>query len=247
MRPRALGVATLSLFALLLVSTSAFAARPAPVVAPFEQKGPFESITIGPPLPNGTCTMGISADPAWSVDYLLPPDDEYLTLIDPTTCFACPNGSMAINAAHVALQFRATCSQPVTVSIVGAIDQNGCMVPDLDNVLCGPIGYNLNPGATGAFLFNLPIPQGCCITGKAFLSINFIAPGVGCATSTTRPLLLTTDECQPCASWNDWAGGTDELCDVGFPGNPIMYVDGDCCSTTPATPSSWGLLKSLYR
>ena len=160
----------------------------------------------------------------------------------------CPNSSIAVNAAHVALQFPTVCAQPVVISIIGAIDQNGCMVPDPTNVICAPIGYNLNPGAAGTFLFNLPIPAGCCITTKAFLSINFITPGVGCSTSATRPRLITTASCAPCTSWNTWVGGTDDLCvDIGFPGNPIMYADGDCCSTTRAEKASWGQLKSLYR
>jgi len=70
MRPRALGVATLTLLAFLLVSTSAFADRPAPEVTPYEP-GPFESVTPGPPLPNGPCTMGINGAPAFNVNYLL--------------------------------------------------------------------------------------------------------------------------------------------------------------------------------
>lgn len=247
MRPRALGFATLSLFALLLVSTSAFADRPAPEISPYEA-GPFESITPGPPLPNGPCQMGVTGPAAFNVNYLLPPDDAYYTLLDPAGCGVCPNNSIAVNAAHVALQFPVACSQPVTVSIVGAIDDNGCMTPDPNNVLCAPIAYNLAPGAAGSFLFNLPIPEGCCITTKAFLVINFIAPGAGCSTSATRPRLITTASCVPCTSWNIYPGGNDELClTVGFPGNPMMYVDGDCCSTTPAGQKSWGLLKSLYR
>ena len=246
MRPRALGLATLSLFAFLFVSTSAFADRPAPEITPIEP-GPFESITPGPPLPNGPCVMGVTAAPAFIVNYLLPPDDAYYTLIDPAACTTCPNGSIAVNAAHLLLNFQVACTQPVTVSIVGATDENGCMTPDPLNVLCAPIGYNLTPGAAGNFQFNLPIPQGCCITTKAFLVINFVAPGVGCSTASTRPRLITTNGCVDCVSWNIFPGGTDELCAVGFPGNPNMWVDGDCCSTTPAGNASWGQLKSLYR
>jgi hypothetical protein len=235
------------MFAFLLVSTSAFADRPAPEVTSYED-GAFESITPGPPLPNGACAMGVNGAPAFSVNYLLPPDDIYLTLLDPAGCGVCPNNSIAINAAHVALQFPVNCSQPVVVSIVGAVDQGGCWVPDETNVLCPPIGYNLAPGAAGNFIFNLPIPAGCCITTKAFLSINFVAGGVNCSTSATRPRLITTASCTPCTSYNTWTGGTDELCtDVGFPGNPIMYADGDCCSTTETINGSWGQLKSLYR
>jgi hypothetical protein len=192
--------------------------------------------------------MGITAPPAFIVNYLLPPDDAYLTLLDPAGCSGCPNASIAINAAHVFLNFQTACTQPVTVSIVGATDQNGCQVPDELNVLCAPVGYNLTGPSAGNFQFNLPIPAGCCIKTKAFLVINFFAPGAGCATSTTRPRLITTANCVPCTSWNVWAGGTDDLCvDIGFPGNPVMFADGDCCSTTPAVQSSWGSLKNLYR
>jgi hypothetical protein len=243
MRPRLLGLA--ALFAMLFVSTSAFAARPAPEVEVL-LPGPFESITPGPPLPNGACVMGVSEGATFLVNYLLPPDDAYYTALDPANC-ACPNGSIQINAAHVALNFRVVCAQPVTVSIVGSIDNAGCAVPNPDDVLCEPIAYNLAPGATGNFVFNLPIPEGCCITGKAFLVINFIAPGVGCSTSTTRPRLITDATCEGCTSYNIYPGGQDELCGIGFPGNPLMWADGDCCSVTPAGNASWGSVKSMYR
>jgi len=245
MRPRALGF--FSLIAALLVSTAAFADRPTVEVEPIEP-GPFESITPGPPLPNGGCEMGFSLNPAFLVNWLLPPDDGYYTLIDPANC-VCPNGSIAVNAAHLLLNFRTICAQPVTVSIVGAtVDASGCDRPDPLNILCGPIGYNLAPGATGNFQFNLPIPAGCCITSKAFLVINFIAPGTGCSTSTTRPRLITNATCAPCSSYNIYPGGNDDLCvDAGFPGNPLMWVDGDCCATTPAEKATWGMVKNLYR
>ena len=247
MRPRALGLATLSLFALLLVSTSAFADRPAFVAEPLEP-GPFESVTPGPPLPNGPCTMGIVGGATTIINYLLPPSDAYYTLIDPANC-VCPNGSIAVNAAHMLLNFQVACTQPVTVAIVGAVDTGGgCLAPDPTNVLCAAVGYNLTPAAAGNFQFNLPMSQNCCITQKAFLEINFILPGAGCSTSSTRPRLITTSNPLPCTSWNIYPGGFDDLIvDIGFPGNPNMWADGDCCATTPAGNSSWGLLKSLYR
>jgi hypothetical protein len=246
MRPRALGIATLSLFALLIVSTAAFAAKPAFEAEPLAP-GPFESITPGPPLPNGPCTMGVNTGAAFIINYLLPPDDAYYTLIDPANC-SCPNGSIAINAAHLLLNFQAVCAQNVVVTIVPAIDVNGCLQPDPSAPICGPYAYTLAPGATGNFQFNLPIPQGCCITQKAFLGINFIAPGVGCSTAATRPRLITNASCAPCTSWNIYPGGFDDLCvDAGFPGNPLMWADGDCCSTTPAGKQTWGQVKNLYR
>lgn len=248
MRSRALGLATLILGSLLVLSTSAFAAKPPFQAEPIEP-GPWESISPGLPVPNGPCTMGVSTGAAFIVDYIFPPNDAYYTLLDPSNC-TCPNGSIAVIAAHVLLNFRAACAQPVSVSIVPAvIDANGCAQPDPSTVLCGPITYNLAPTAPGNYQFNLPMPAACCITQKAFLVINFLNLAPGCGTAATIPRLITTGSCAPCTSWNIYpAGGPDDLCvDIGFPGNPVMWVDGDCCETTAADRATWGKVKSLYR
>ena len=244
MRPRFYGLA---LIALLCSATAAFADRPAPESTPLEP-GPFESITPGPIQPNGPCVMGQSTGAAVIVNYLLPPNDAYYTLIDPAAC-SCPNASIAVQMAHVFLSYPVACTQPVTVSIVAAIDDgNGCLRPDPANKLCAPLAYNLTVPAAGNYIFNLPMPANCCITSKSFLEINFVAGGAGCSTSATRPRLVTDQSCDPCTSYNIYPGGNDDLClDAGFPGNPIMYVDGDCCSTVPAENQSWGRVKSLYR
>ena len=248
MRPRCFGIATLSLVAMLFVATVASAAKPAFEVEPVLPSDPFTSLTPAPPQPNGPCTMGVNASPAYIINYLLPPDDAYYTLLDPANC-SCPDGKIQINTAHLLLNFQVACAQPVTVRIVPAIDTgNGCLVPDPANPVCGPVGYNLAPAAPGNYQFNLPIPAGCCITQKVFLEIDFVAPGAGCSTAATRPRLITSATCVPCTSYNIYPGGNDDLCvDIGFPGNPIMWVDGDCCSSTPAGNASWGRLKSLYR
>jgi hypothetical protein len=246
MRPRFFGFASLALITLLSAS-SAFAARPAPEAVPFEP-GPMQSITPGPIQPFGPCLMGVSSGAAFAINYLLPPDDAYYTLLDPANC-SCPNGLIAIQMAHVVLQFPVACQQQVLVSVVPAIiDANGCASPDPNTNLCVPLVYTLAPPSAGVFQFNLPMPANCCISTKVFLEINFITPGTGCATSTTRPRLITNNGCQPCTSWNVYPGGFDDLCvDAGFPGNPLMWVDGDCCSTTKAEQSTWGYLKNLYR
>ena len=237
----------LALAALLCWSTAALADRPAPEVSPLEPTG-FNSITPGPIQPNGPCTMGQATGAAVIVNYLLPPNDAYYTLLDPAAC-TCPNGAIAVQMAHVFLNYPVACSQPVTVSIVAAVDDGtGCLRPDPDTKLCAPIAYTLAAPAAGNYIFNLPMPANCCITSKAFLEINFVAGGAGCSTSTTRPRLITDQSCDPCTSYNIYPAGNDDLCtDVGFPGNPIMYVDGDCCSTTPAGHATWGQLKGMYR
>jgi hypothetical protein len=93
------------------------------------------------------------------------------------------------------------------------------------------------------------MPEGCCIDRPAFLSFEFTANGAGCSSSTTRPRLLAIDGCAACTSYNIYPPtGNDDLCvDVGFPGNPIMYAEGECCQVVPALPKSWGTLKVQYR
>ena len=248
MRPRFFGVASLALFALLSLSQAAFAQRPAPEAVPVGPE-PLNSVTPGPIQPNGPCVLGQNGPPAFNVNYLLPPNDAYYTLLDPVNC-SCPNGQIALQMAHVALQFPVACTQQVSVAIVPAIiDANGCASPDPNTKICAPLLYNLSPPAAGAYLFNLPLPANCCVTSKVFLEINFVTAGVGCSSSTTRPRLITDNTCEPCTSWNIYpGGGPDDLCvDIGFPGNPMMYVDGDCCATTDAHSKTWGQLKSLYR
>src|SRR5690349_17966285 len=140
MRPRFYGLA---LIALLCTSTAAFAAKPAVEFEPMVP-GPLESVTPGPIQPNGPCLLGQNPTPAWVINWLLPPDDAYYTLLDPANC-SCPNGQIALQMAHVALRFQTTCAQPVSVAIVGGHEDNGCWVPDPANVICAPTLYNLAP------------------------------------------------------------------------------------------------------
>ena len=37
------------------------------------------------------------------------------------------------------------------------------------------------------------------------------------------------------------------LVGAGFPGNPMMYADADCCGATDTHNHSWGRIKTLYR
>ena len=195
-----------------------------------------------------SCNLGVSTGAAYIVDYLAPPDDAYDTFLDPSQC-GCASGAVELHAAHLLLNFQAACAQPVRVRIVGATSIGaGCWQPDPGTTLCGPVLYDLTPGAPGNYQFNLPLTAGCCLQGPAFLEIDFTEAGAGCDAAGTRPRLITTATCDPCRSWNLYPGGTDDLCDgLGFPGNPVMWADGDCCTATPAIEGSWGRLKILYR
>lgn len=196
-----------------------------------------------------SCNLGVSTGAAYIVDYLAPPDDAYDTFLDPAQC-ACATGAVELHNAHVLLNFQAGCAQPVRVRIIGATSIGaGCWRPDPGVTLCGPLDYELTPAVPGNYQFNLALPTGCCIQGPAFLEIDFTSAGAGCSTPGTRPRLITTAACNPCTSWNLYSDGTDDLCDpfVGFPGNPVMWADGDCCSVVPTTEKSWGRIKILYR
>jgi hypothetical protein len=210
----------------------------------------IKPIKLGTPLtPSVACRMGETGSPAWFIDYFLPPDDSYLTLLDPSTCNGCTPQSMLLTTAHVLLNFRIPCSMDVTVSVVGAVNVGGgCFQPNFSQLLCSPISYTLSAPAAGNFDFSLALPADCCIAQPAFLSITVNSLGTCPDLSSTRPRLITTASCVSCRSWNIYPPGfVDELCSIGFPGNPIMNVDAFCCQTTPTHTGTWGSVKKFYR
>jgi len=249
MIPRRQLVATLaSALCAALVATTAFAAKPAPRSIPLDGQ-PIAKVAVGGSHLESACNLGVSTGAAYIVNYLLPPDDAYYTLLDPAQC-GCAANAVQLNGAHLLLNFQAACDQPVRVRVVGAVTTApGCLAPDPGTTLCGPVFYDLLPGAAGNFQFNLPLPAGCCVQSAVFLEIDFTTAGAGCDQYATRPRLITTATCDPCTSWNIFPGGEDDLCDpsLGLPGNPVMWADGACCAATPTEHGSWGRVKILYR
>jgi hypothetical protein len=235
---------TLSLAACCaLVGSVALAAKPGPSITP-RQGESIEKIVVGVPLSaQATCTVGETGAPAFNVNYLLPPDDAYYTLLNPANCAGCAGGILQLNLAHVLLNFPVKCTIPVSVAIVKS---NGaaCPAPLPGEYVCGPLQYNLAPPTAGSFNFGLALPAGCCVDQMVFLEVSFLSSG----SCSTLPRLITTGACNPCESYNVYPGGFDELCtDIGFPGNPIMNVDGDCCLATSTHTGTWGAIKLHYR
>ena len=234
----------------LALAASVASAKPVAQVEPLPTGTQLGKHLMGPLHANAACEVGVTGPAAWLINYILPPNDAYYTLLDPATCAACPTGSLIATSAHVALSFGYICTQPITVAVYGAIGAPGCYQPDLSTVYAAPTTYNVTPAAIGVYDFVLPLPPGACFSGPAFLMVEFPVGGTACNTSTKRPRLVTTDGCVPCTSWNIYpGGGPDDLCDplIGFPGNPMMWVDADCCAVVPTTPGTWGKLKVLYR
>ena len=72
----------------LLVVTAALAsARPAPEVSPLPNAGePITRVRVGPQSVSSVCDLGVSTGAAWLINYILPPNDAYYTLLDPAAC-----------------------------------------------------------------------------------------------------------------------------------------------------------------
>jgi len=244
MRHRYSLLPVLLLVALSLVVTASHAAKPAAVSEPLQ--GTLQKLAVGTPQEMYVvCQLGVTDAPGWIVNYLAPPDDAYYTLLDPEAC-ACPgpNGVLLSNA-HAMLNFQMAYSIPVSVAVVEAdLTDPLCPVPVPGQYICPPVNYNLAPAAAGNYDFTFALPEGCCITQKAFLVVTF----TGAGTCTTLPRLITTNGCNPCVSYNVYPGGFDDLCvDIGFPGNPNMYVEAACCDIVPAIRGTWSRVKTLYR
>lgn len=233
----------------VLASTAAFAGpKPFGEVSTLSGE-PMQRInTLGVESANATCTLGVLGAPAFFFNYLLPPNDAYYTKISSADCSACTSpGGIEVVSADIFLNFRVNCTIPVRVALVGAQGDAGCRTPDPNNLLCAPITYNLSPGAAGNFIFTMPLPAGCCVSGDAFVEITFLANGAGCSTSTTIPRLITTATCDPCTQYNIYPGGNDEWCSVVPPGNFVVTAAANCCNIVPALPKSWGQLRMMYR
>ena len=147
---------------------------------------------------------------------------------------------------HLVLQFPVACSQPVAISLVAATGGTSCRVPVPANVICPPSLHSLAPAAAGIYDFALDLPSLCPLDGDAFLCVNFVSDGAGCATLDTRPRLMTTAQCTNCQNYNIYPTGNDDLCAVNFPGALVMYVDAVTCAV-PVLARSWGTVKLRYR
>lgn len=188
------------------------------------------------------CVLGYSAATVYIVHFVLPPDDTYLTLLEPDSCNLA--GARLITA-HARLYFQVPCTQTFAVRIVGATGDS-CRVPDPGRILCGPIMVDYSPpAAPGIFDVSFELPEGCLITEPAFLSVTFVDLEPECSSIGDRPALVTSDECRRCASYNFYPNNQVDLCDFAIPGRPIMYVDAE--SAVPVVRSTWGALRTRYR
>jgi len=245
---------TLPILVLALTVAPALAEKPAPTRVPpvtaFPPEGPLGIMTSGSPA----CALGVTAPLANAFGYVIPPDDQYYTRIDPGSCPSCSNDLYKATVAHVQLYFSTPCEIPVTVALVPAVESEpGCWSPDpLAAPLCPPTQYMVGDGGTleQCLDFQLPLDPACCFNGPAFLLVEFDSGSC----PEAQPMFCGPASCTACTQYNFYPGADlpgDDLCTVLSPyglAGPRMSADVECCEApTSITPGSWGLLKTLYR
>jgi hypothetical protein len=240
---------SLVLVGLVMMAGTAFAQKPAVVITPIDV-GSVQTLQIGSPISaNSVCRIGPmrSSPTSYAVDYILPPDDGYYTLLRLSDCSECPSPPVVmITNAHFVLEWRQTCPINVRVGIVGADYTNpACPKPDPATVLFPLTPFVINPPGPGSADISIALPQPVCVSGDSYLAIIFDNFN---QCTIASPRLITNVACVPCVSWNLFqVGHEDELCAKGFPGNPVHYVEADCCVNTSTEFRSWGRIKLLYR
>ena len=221
-------------------SASPHRVKPAPVI---ESAAP-----VAPPRTAGTaptCGTGVIGTPGSLLNFIFPPDDIYYTLLNVHDCATCALAETAlVTKIHMTLRFRSTCPMPISIGVVGATGTPDCAVPDLASVIYSPEAFDLPiaaPNTTVDCTFTLSGPA--LIVDRAFLAISFLDTLAGCADTSSRPLLvLRSETCSNCRSYNDWCGeddNPDELCapapgsDCSALGSPLMWAEVDSCYPLP--------------
>lgn len=189
-----------------------------------------------------------------TVAYIWTPPEQLTAVawkIPAASCIACAAGSgLSLTNVSFGVRWLGACSAQAQVLIVGASGTSGCLAPDTTQVLCGPTTYTISSPSASLQLHSLPIPDGCCISGDAFLLVRFSGFGQCSSLSTGPGLAASTGSCVSCAQYVTAAGiypTMTEWCSAGA-GSPMWFsIAADCCMATPTQRHSWGRLKMMYR
>lgn len=201
---------------------------------------------VAPPSVTAACAVGETRPGVINLLFA-PPEITHYTLLDPASCSTCTGGSLLLRAANFRVRTNiVVCTFSVEVTIIGAATGSACpLEPDPSVVLCGPVVADITSPSTATFTASVPLPGACCITRPAFLRIKVLSTGT--CTSNRPAWSFTRGTCRLCSSF---ALVPDEplndLCALGL-GNPVHWVDADCCDPTPSLRGTWGQLKTLYR
>lgn len=206
------------------------------------------------------CNLGYSGPPLTSIVYIIPPNDQFYTLLKPGQCPACAGTDAArISRVHVVLNFRRACSIPIQYAIVANGGTEECPFPNPGAQHCLTRTAMLTAPAPGAYDFPLEFPvstpaDSCKFNGSAFLMVNFVSfppacnnPNIDLLIGTT-PMLVLINTCTQCSTYNFFEDERDDVClpPDQVEGNPMMYAEAWSCFV-PNLRNSWGSLKIRYR
>ena len=201
------------------------------------------------------CSLGekLHGPPGTSVDFgtLLP---TFYTRLDPDSCSGC-GGAVVLRNARFRVESRGpSCTFSVEVTIIGARPGPACALePDPGVVLCGPVPADVTiPLAPPrAYDASVPLRGDCCIDQPVFLRVRLVSKGacVGDPLPGVFWFYYGLDLCKPCLSFMEAETiPLHDTCTETFVlGNPIQWVDAECCDRTPTQRGTWGQLKSHYR
>jgi hypothetical protein len=201
------------------------------------------------------CNLGYPGPPLSSIVYIIPPNDQFYTLLRPNGCAACAGANAArLSRIHLVLNFRRPCTIPIQYGIVANAGTDSCPFPNPGAQLCLAQSANLTAATAGAYDFPLTLPDSCKITGPSFLAVNFVTfppacnnPNIDLLIGTT-PMLVLINTCTQCSSFNFFETEQDDLCvePDQLSGNPMMYAEAFSCYV-PTFRRTWGQLKIRYR
>ena len=156
------------------------------------------------------------------IDAIQPPNDAYFVRVRPTSCAACAGApGVWISTVSFALEFRASCSQPFEVAVVGTSGDTTCALPNTFRILRGPVAVTRRRRASASTTSRSPLGGRVPLLGDAYCGSpsrrtarrlhgrwNAAAPAV------------TTAACSPCVAWNYYPADTLDLCAALYPRQP---------------------------
>jgi hypothetical protein len=170
-----------------------------------------------------------------SFSYAWTTPDAFRTLawrIPRASCTACaPNVGLAVKTVSFRVRWFGPCAVSAEVSVVGTTGPAGCLVPDLNRVLCGPASYEIIGFTSAGAVHTLDVPVGCCVGPDAFVLVRFTGFGACYPSGPSPGLTRTSAACVNCTedvattvsypALTDWCSLTT---------NSIwLQVEADCC------------------
>jgi hypothetical protein len=173
---------------------------------------------------------GQSGPAVGDASFLDPPNDEYCTFIDVSSC-----GQAALRA-HWELFWSSTCTIPAQVYLRTAAGGPGCFTPG--GIIGTPISMDL-VGANSAVVDHVspPIDLPAASPGRFFICFKILTNGT-CVDGTPmgNPHLRLDGTPDACQSYNPNAAG-DLIADAHLAGNPVMWVEALPCTDGQLGPA----------